>query len=167
MNYLILKILTDNLLDKKELKILESLKYTNKNAFNIINKNNLYLRITSAELLKKTLEILDFDIYYFYGGDNFYTIQEEILIKYLNSILNNICNIGLLNTATYNNYKINLRDYSKDKLNPFKNLRLFKYKEFKNKIENSDSLLLKMALDHAENPYSIAKAREINEYYDC
>ena len=155
MNYLILEILTDNLLNKKQFKILESLKHTNKNTKNIINKNNLYLRIRSAELLKKVILNLNTNIEHFWET------------KYqFNLMLSNIFNIeSFMYDRTYSNYKINIADYSKDKLNPFKNLRIFKYKEFKNEIKNSNSILLKLALDHAENPYSIAKAREINNYF--
>ena len=60
-------------------------------------------------------------------------------------------------------YQKNFFDHRDDKLHPLKNIRKFKYYQIKQQMSNS--IMLKLALDHAEKPFSISKIREIDDYF--
>ena len=107
-------------------------------------------------MLKKTLTNLT-------DGVNLYDFADIILNKAdYKYTINSIYNIGTSNDYTYIHYKYKILDYRNDKFHPVKGLRLFKYFQFKKQI--NASIHLNMALDHAEKPYSIMKARAIDDY---
>ena len=81
-------------------------------------------------------------------------------------ILNCVYNVGIQCDCNYDNFKnaySHSRGYRSDRLHPLKNLRLFKYKEYQNRMKTS--INLNMALAHAERLYSVSKAIAMDDYY--
>ena len=156
LNNIIFEIFLYYLLQNNSFNILNNLKLTC-NTYNDIIKNDIYyIRKKSAYLLNKVL-IKELD-------SNFYNIY-DFLDQYYDYkyILNSIFNIYTEGDFTYNHFINNCSKYKQDKLNPFKRLPLFKKNEIINRMNNS--IVLNMALDHAEKKYSFDIAREIDEYY--
>ena len=155
MNYLITTLIIDYYVDINKTNICKKLKLINHNFKNIIDSNILYKRKNNANKLVAVLRDLDMthNILYQY-------IEFKCDYKY---ILNSIYNIGTGTDFTYGVFKKNISEYKNDKLAPFRNIRVYKSLEFKIRMKNS--ILLSMALDHAEKPYSLAKAREIDDYF--
>lgn len=154
--YLIFDLLSFSLILKNDFLELSKYRLICKDTNNNIKNNDLYKRKKSARLLKKTLMQLFLNI------DLFSEIIKEK--KDYKSALYSIYNVGVENDDSFHCFQKNVVDYNKDKFNPFKHLRLFKYLEFNKKIQNG-SLNLKMALDHAEKTFSVLRIITINDYY--
>lgn len=142
--------------------ILISLDYFNKNDISIFKSvskttNNLYRnnyeikKIKCVNFLNKKLHVLLETGVIEYTIDITNALEYTELIKTLTAILFN---------SIDPDETVNERlEYKKDTLNPLKNLRYFKYQEIKNIKKNS--ILLQLALDHAEKPDKLNRVREL------
>jgi hypothetical protein len=129
---------------------------------NIIDHNALFQRKKSAYMLKSCFQIMSQGINV---SDIEYIIEYKLDYKYM---LNCIYNIGsngkyMLSENKLNYYKKGFLDYSNDKFNPFRRLRIFKYFEFKERTRAS--IMLSLALGHAEKPCYFKKTKAIDDYY--
>ena len=156
LNNIIFEIFVYYLLQNNSFIILNKMNLTCKTYNNIIKNDIYYNRKKSAyllnEILINKLNSIFYNIYDF--------LDKHYDYKY---ILNSIFNIYIYDDLSYNNYIKNLLQYKNDKLNPFNRLPLFKKTEIKNRM--NESIILNMALDHAEKNYSFNIAKEIDEYY--
>lgn len=126
------------------------------NEYNNVIKNDVYFqRKKNAYLLNNVLSKFDMD---FNSIFDFISCNHDF--KYM---LNNIYNIYTCNDFTYNNYKQSLYFYKYDILDPLKRLPIFKKNQIKQRME--ESIVLKLALDHADKNYSFNLSREIDDYY--
>lgn len=142
----------------------------------LCNNNNLYIkndimykRKKSASLLCKLFPDNGFDLYTLNElltptntVINTNSIDSDV-IKEFNTCLRTLFDSNYLNNYGYKLYIKYLLDYRNDKFNPLKNIRKFKYHQIKQQI--SSSIMLNLALDHAEKPFSISKIREIDDYF--
>jgi hypothetical protein len=143
--------------------IVANLRLVSKNILSVIDFNDLFKRKKSAELLDKTLNYLTYS-FADAVGSSFYPIGESIETKEdFKYVLNSIYNIATGCDRTYDHYKRNCTYFYQDKLNPLRHCKLYMYQQYKSQIKAST--MLSMALDHAEKHYSIAIAREIDDFY--
>lgn len=144
--------------------IVANLRVVSKSISCIIDANDLFKRKKSAELLDKTLNSLIYSLAEPRYLCCFYSISESIETKEdFKYVLNCIYNIATGCDTTYDHYKRNCTYFYQDKLNPLRHCKLYKYQNYKRQIEASP--MLSMALDHADKHYSIAIAREIDDFY--
>lgn len=80
--------------------------------------------------------------------------------KYL---LNCIFDIYTELDISYDYYIKNCGNYKNDPLNTFRRLKFISYIKIKRRMKQS--IYLNIALDHAEKNYSLAKSRELEDYY--
>ena len=169
-DFLLLEIITSYLLNNNDftkIKILTSLCNNN----NLYIKNNImYKRKKSASLLCKLFINTGYNLYTL---NDLFTPTNTIIssnskdsdvLKEYNSYLRTLFDYNFdYNDYGFKLYKKNFFDHRDDKLHPLKNIRKFKYYQIKQQMSNS--IMLKLALDHAEKPFSIFKIREIDEYF--
>lgn len=149
MDYIVQSILiSPDYFSKYEISIFKSVSKTT----NILYRNNYEIKkIKCVDFLNAKLNILLEIGVIQYTNDITNTLEYTELIKILTAILFN---------SIDPDKTVNERlEYKKDTLNPLKNLRYFKYQEIKNIKKNS--ILLQLALDHAEKPDKLNRVREL------
>ena len=160
MDHIVFECFIFYALDNNNLKMINNLRNVCNEYKMIIDNNIYYKRKKSAYLLSYTFYKLEMNI----GEDKSVLNNDFIENKHdFKYILNSIYNYSVGDDFTYTNYKKNLNDYKYDKFNPLKRMRQWTYCLYKQKM--NISINLNMALMHAEKPYSIAKAREIDDYF--
>ena len=143
------------ILQENNFKILSNLKLTCIEYNNNIKNDIYYKRKKNAYLLNNVLRKNDM---------NYIAICDFIRFKQdFKYMLNSIYNIYTSTDVTYNKYKQSINSYKYDKLDPLKRLPIFKKNQIKQKMKSS--IMLNMALDHAEKRFSFNAAREIHDYY--
>ena len=158
MNNIDFEIFIYYLLQNNSFNILNNLKLTC-NTYNNIIKNDVYfIRKKNAYLLNKVISKIDINFNILLKHDDYFDHYYDY--KYL---LNSIFNIYTKNDITYKNYIKTFSQYKNDKLDPLKRIPHFKKIEIKERKQTS--IMLNMALDHAEKQYSFNIAKEIDEYY--
>ena len=155
MDNLIFETFIYYVLQENNFKILNNLRLTCSEYNDNIKNDIYYQRKKNAYLLHNTINKIDMDY------NNIWDfINDKHDFKYM---LNNIYNIYTSTDFTYTNYKQSLYSYKYDKLDPFKRLSIFKINQIKQKMKSS--IMLNMALDHAQKQFSFNIAREIDDYY--
>lgn len=149
MDYIVQSILISlDYFNKNEISIF---KYVSKTT-NILYKNNYQInKIKCVNYLNTKLNVLLESGMIEYTNDIKNTSEYTELIKILTSILFN-------SIDPYQTVYERL-EYRKDRLNPLKNLRYFKYEEIKKLKKNN--IVLQLALDHAEKPDKLNRVREL------
>tara|TARA_B100000035_G_scaffold315420_1_gene335990 strand:- start:4501 stop:4971 length:471 start_codon:yes stop_codon:yes gene_type:complete len=142
-------------LQENNFKILSNLRLTCSEYNDNIKNDIYYQRKKNAYLLHNTINKIDMDC------NNIWDfVSDKHDFKYM---LNNIYNIYTSSDFTYTNYKQSIHSYKYDNLNPLKRLPIFRKNQIKQKMKSS--IMLNMALDHAEKQFSFNIAREIDDYY--
>ena len=142
---IILELFIYYALQNNKFKILNNLRLLCNECNNSI-KNDIYFnRKKNGYLLNNILNNININ---YYPIDVF--IQNKDHLKY---IFNNIYNIYISTDFMSNNYKKNIVFYKYDKLNPLKNLPIFKKSQIKQRMKQS--IYLNMALDHADKEVNI------------
>lgn len=155
MDNLIFETFIYYVLQENNFKILNNLRLTCSEYNNNIKNDIYYQRKKNAYLLHNTINKIDMDY------NNIWDfVKDKHDFKYM---LNNIYNIYTSTDFTYTNYKQSVYSYKYDNLNPLKRLPIFKKNQIKQKMKSS--IMLNMALDHAEKQFSFNIAREIDDYY--
>ncbi len=126
-------------------------KYVSKTTNYLYENNYQIKKMICVNYLNKKLHVLLETGIIEYTNDIKNALEYSELIKILTSILYN--NIDPQETV------YERLEYRKDRLNPLKNLRYFKYEEIKKLKQNS--IVLQMALDHAEKPDKLNRVREL------
>ena len=155
MNYNIFDIVSYYIISKKDFYLICNLRNVSIKFKEIIDNDILFVRKKYAYILNNVINKFGLTF-----NEIWEIIDHKNDFKYL---MNCIYNIYTENDFSYfkNDY-INKFNKS-DKLNPLKNLPSFKYYQIKERMKNS--ILLNIALIHADYFYSIKKAREIDDYY--
>ncbi len=155
MDNLIFETFIYYVLQENNFKILNNLRLTCSEYNDNIKNDIYYQRKKNAYLLHNTINKIDMDY------NNIWDfVKDKHDFKYL---LNNIYNIYISTDFTYTNYKQSIYSYKYDNLNPLKRLPIFRKNQIKQKMKSS--IMLNMALDHAEKQFSFNIAREIDDYY--
>jgi hypothetical protein len=155
MDNLIFETFIYYVLQENNFKILNNLRLTCSEYNDNIKNDIYYQRKKNAYLLHNTINKIDMDY------NNIWDfVKDKHDFKYM---LNNIYNIYTSTDFTYTNYKQSVYSYKYDNLNPLKRLPIFKKNQIKQKMKTS--IMLNMALDHAEKQFSFNIAREIDDYY--
>lgn len=143
---------------------IDNLKIINKTFYDCLQQNIMYKRVLSANLLNKN--------FYIKGYDS--DLISDLLLpvngivsnnkKYNDNIKDFNWLLRIIFPEYNNSYNINKKifDYKEDRLDPFRNIRLFPARRLKKHIKNS--IMLSLAMHHAEYNYSSNKLREIDEY---
>jgi len=155
MNYLVFDMVLSYLISNNKYNNLAYLRVINLDFKNYIDNNILYQRKKIAFMLTKVIDNFQID---FNSLTEIITNKQDF--KYM---LNCIYNIGSSTDFTFDYHKKSLMDYNVDELNPLKRIRIFKYIQIKKKMKTS--IMLNLAISHAEKPYSIAKTRELCDFY--
>lgn len=151
MNYLVFDLFLSYLISNNKYNNLAYLRRINLDFKSYIDNNILYQRKKYAFMLTKVIDNFQID---FNSLTEIITNKQDF--KYM---LTCIYNIGSSCDFTFHYYKRSLMDYNVDKFHPLKKMRFFKYIEIKKKMKTS--IMLNLALSHAEKPYSIAKTKEL------
>ena len=155
MDNLIFETFIYYVLQENNFKILNNLTLTCSEYNDNIKNDIYYQRKKNAYLLHNTINKIDMDY------NNIWDfVKDKHDFKYM---LNNIYNIYTSTDFTYTNYKQSVYSYKYDNLNPLKRLPIFRKNQIKQKMKSS--IMLNMALDHAEKQFSFNIAREIDDYY--
>lgn len=155
MDNLIFETFIYYVLQENNFKILNNLRLTCSEYNDNIKNDIYYQRKKNAYLLHNTINKIDMDY------NNIWDfVKDKHDFKYM---LNNIYNIYTSTDFTYTNYKQSVYSYKYDNLNPLKRLPIFRKNQIKQKMKSS--IMLNMALDHAEKQFSFNIAREIDDYY--
>ena len=157
MDNLIFETFIYYILQENNFKILHNLKLTCNKYNNNIESDIYYQRKKNAYILHNTFKKIDMDYNYI---SDFINNMNKHDFKYM---INSIYNIYSNTDITFNNYKQTIYSYKYDNLNPLKRLPVIKKNQIKQKMKSS--ILLNMALDHAEKQFSFNVAREIDDYY--
>jgi len=155
MNYLIFDIISYFIISNNDLDLIKNLRCVSSQFKNKIDSDKLYIRKKYAFILTNVISKIGLPL-----NDYFEIIDDKNDYKY---ILNIIYNIYTKNDSTYFKYHYANKFNKFDKLNPLRNIPIFKSFQIKQRMKNS--ILLNMALTHAEYYYSIKKARELDDYY--
>ena len=168
--FLLLEIITTYLLNNNDFTKIKKLTSLCNNNNLYIKNNIMYKRKKSASLLCKLFLDTGYDLYtlneLFTPTNTIITSnsKDTDVLKEYNSCLRTLFDYNFdYNDYGFKLYKKNFFDYRDDKLHPLKNIRKFKYYQIKQQMSNS--IMLKLALDHAEKSFSILKIREIDEYF--
>jgi hypothetical protein len=148
-------IMRNDNVNRKKCQQLSLLRSVSKEIKTIIDENPLFERKKSAYLLSGVIDELGEEI------DKCY-IQEIDFFQhkyYLQYIFNNYTGID----TSYKIYKKNVHAYKLDPLDPFRNMKYIWRARFKKQM--SRSIVLNMAMDHAEKKTSINFLRELAEFY--
>ena len=154
MDYNIFDIVSYYIISKNHFSLINNLRNVSIKFKKIIDNDKLFVRKKYAYILNNVLNQFDLTL-----DELWELIENKSDYKY---ILNCIFNIYTKNDFTYYKHDYVNKFNKYDKLNPLKNLPLFKYYQIKQRIEKS--ILLNMALIHADYFYSIKKAKEIDDY---
>ena len=158
MDYLIIDVFAQYLIDSSLMGCVTKFREVRQECSAVIDANRLFQRKKSAFMLKKAIingDITCLDIGDLKGGKD-----DLFMYKYM---LNLIYDMGTCYDFSYYLYRRKCCEYRQDKLSPFRLLRLRDYRSIKKMIDGS--IMLSMALDHAEHSYSINKMRAIADYY--
>ncbi len=144
---------------------IDNLKIINKTFYDCLQQNIMYKRALSANLLKKNFYIKGYDCDLVYdlseptNGVINTKKKDSDNIREFNWLMKNVFpdyNSG------FNNLNKEIFDYKEDRLDPFRNIRLCPARRLKKHIKNS--IMLSLAMHHAEYNYSMNKLREIDDY---
>ena len=143
---------------------IDNLKIINKTFYDCLQQNIRYKRVLSANLLKKNFYIKGYD------SDLIFDLLKSINgIVSDNKKYNNIKDFNWLLRLIFPDYNSCFKDlnkeifnYRNDILDPFKNIRLCPAKRLKKRMKYS--IMLSLAMHHAEYNYSMNKLREIDDY---
>ena len=165
MNYLVCDIFTNYLIVNNLFNYLSIFKI-NKETKTIIDNNLLFQRKKSVILLNKLLSSNGYDYNIISGlltPTNGVLNTDKVDLdcrNHFTDVLGSIIDLYFNGCdKEYEKYKKNFYNYKNDCLDPFCRLKNF----WRNKIKNrmKESILLNMALSHADYEYSIIKGREL------
>ena len=144
---------------------IDNLKIINKTYYNCLQENIMYKRALSANLLKKNFYIKGYDCDLVYdlleptNGVINTKKKDSDNIREFNWLMKNVFpdyNSG------FNNLNKEIFNHRNDRLDPFRNIRLCPSRRLKKRIKYS--IMLSLAMHHAEYNYSMNKLREIDDY---
>ena len=163
--YLLYDIFTNYLIENNLFNIISMLRVVNKENKTIVDNNQLFQRKKSALLLQKIFNDAGYE---YYNILELLTPTNGVLntnkvdldcIYYFSDTLASIIDFYFYGCdKEYEKYKNKFYNYKDDSLDPFCRLKKF----WRNKIKDrmKQSILLNMALSHADYDYSNLKGRE-------
>ena len=169
MNYDLKFLLIDYYLLNNYIETIQKLTILDNNFRDIVLNNTLYKRRKSAQLLKNVFNGLGleyFDIVDLLTPTNTVTNSirkdPDCLREYKN-ILVWVSNYYIHGDKSYRNFERNYKDYKLDKFNPLRYQCRISYNLMKRRYKERP--ILAMAMAHADLNFSIAIAREIDDFY--
>ena len=158
MDYIIIELVSEYLLEKNNIVLLTNLYEVSFEIKMFLFSHHIYKKKKAAFLLNKTIKSLELDIA---SIQLFY--QEKRIFKYILNAFYSSSNTNYLYIdQSINTYNLHVFNHKTDYLNPFRRLKLFKRNEFKQRMQNN--IILNLALMHADLSYSHAKANIMSEY---
>jgi hypothetical protein len=158
-------LLYNNLNYEYNIDFIDNLKIVNKTFYNSLQENIMYKRVLSVNLLNLNFLIKGYDSNLVYDllqpTNGIINTKKKDLdnIRDYNWLLKNIFPD---NNNGFSSLNKGIFNYRNDRLDPFRNIRLCPARRLKNQIKNS--IMLSLAMHHAEYNYSMNKFREIDDY---